>query len=63
MLGGVTYFSYVLGSLIEMLSSNKSVTSITKPYNHKDERFKDLQNWIILLTRFRDNKPLPIKLE
>jgi hypothetical protein len=55
MLGGVGFFSFIMGSFIEIISNfNGNLSS-------EDQTF-ELHNWITLLTRFRENKPLPNSL-
>lgn len=54
MLGGVGFFSYVMSAFIEIISTlNKTNTA------DQDQDIFELHNWITLLTRFRENKPLP----
>jgi hypothetical protein len=56
MLAGVGFFSFVMSSFIEIISTfNKSNLSA------EEETF-ELHNWMTLLTRFRENKPLPNSL-
>jgi len=52
MLGGVGFFSFIMGSFIEIISNFNGDLS------PEDQTF-ELHNWITLLTRFRENKPLP----
>ena len=55
MLAGVGFFSFVMSSFIEIIST----------FNHNlgvEEETFDLHNWMTLLTRFRENKPLPNSL-
>lgn len=55
MLGGVAFFTYIMGSFIGIITKfdNMSGTKNESP---------DLHNWMTLLTRFIDNKPLPRNL-
>jgi hypothetical protein len=55
MLGGVAFFTYIMGSFISIITKfdNISGTKNDSP---------DLHNWMTLLTRFIDNKPLPRNL-
>lgn len=53
MLGGVGFFSFVMSSFIEIISTFNPDLSATT-----EEKF-ELHNWMTLLTRFRENKPLP----
>lgn len=55
MLGGVAFFTYIMGSFISIITmlDNISGTKNDSP---------DLHNWMTLLTRFIDNKPLPRNL-
>jgi voltage-gated potassium channel Kch len=56
MLGGVGFFSFVMSSFIEIISTfNRDLKATT------EEKF-ELHNWMTLLTRFRENKPLPNSL-
>ena len=54
MLGGVAFFSYIMGSFIEIIST------FNQNLGNEEQTF-DLHNWMTLLTRFRD-KPLPNSL-
>ena len=52
MLGGVAFFSYIMGNFIEIISNyDKRMGSV--------DRGTELHNWMTLLTRFTNNKPLP----
>ena len=51
MLCGVAFFSYIMGNFIDIL------TNFEKKLGAVD-RSSDLQNWLMLLTRFTDNQPL-----
>ena len=55
MLGGVAFFSYIMGSFIEIISTFNQNLGV------EDQTF-ELHNWMTLLTRFRDRKPLPNSL-
>ncbi len=52
MLGGVAFFSYIMGSFISIITRFESISG------GKNDS-PDLHNWMTLLTRFIDNKPLP----
>mmetsp|Transcript_7942 Transcript_7942/g.7435 ORF Transcript_7942/g.7435 Transcript_7942/m.7435 type:complete len:160 (+) Transcript_7942:430-909(+) len=52
MFGGVAFFSYIMGSFISIIARFESISG-----RHNDS--PDLHNWMTLLTRFIDNKPLP----
>lgn len=55
MLGGVAFFSYIMGNFIEIISNyQKKMGSVDKS--------QDLHNWITLLTRFTNNKTLSSSL-
>ena len=55
MLAGVGFFSFIMGSFIEILQSFN--------FNHgTEDRTYELNNWMKLLLRFRENKPLPPNL-
>lgn len=52
MLAGVAFFSYIMGSFIEIISNyDKKMGTVDKG--------TELHNWMTLLTRFTNNKPLP----
>ena len=51
MLGGVAFFSYIMGNFIEIISNYE------KKMGNPDQS-GDLNNWMILLTRFTNNQPL-----
>mmetsp|Transcript_32179 Transcript_32179/g.23765 ORF Transcript_32179/g.23765 Transcript_32179/m.23765 type:complete len:187 (+) Transcript_32179:385-945(+) len=52
MFGGVAFFSYIMGSFIEIIAKFESISG-------RNNDSPDLHNWMTLLTRFIDNKPLP----
>lgn len=52
MLAGVAFFSFVMSSFIEIIST------FNRNLGVEEETF-ELHNWMTLLTRFRENKPLP----
>jgi len=55
MIIGVAFFSYIMGSFIEIISN----------YDKKmgtEDKGRELHNWMTLLTRFTNNKPLPRSL-
>jgi len=54
MLVGVAYFSYIMSSFIEIIAIFNT-TGV-------EEKTFELHNWLILLTRFRENRPLPNSL-
>jgi hypothetical protein len=54
MLGGVAFFSFIMGSFIEIIESFGSAGFEAPIF--------ELHNWVTLLTRFRDNRPLPNSL-
>ena len=55
MLLGVGFFSYIMGSFIDIISNMSQSQGV-------EEQTFDLHNWMTLLTRFRENKPLPNSL-
>jgi len=52
MLGGVAFFSYIMGNFIEIISNYEKKMGVV-------DKSGDLHNWLILLTRFTNNQPLP----
>lgn len=52
MIGGVAFFSFIMSSFIGMIASFDNI------FGSKDDS-PALHNWIMLLTRFINNKPLP----
>ena len=55
MLAGVGFFSFVMSSFIEIISNfNRNLGVVEETF--------ELHNWMTLLTRFRENKPLPNSL-
>lgn len=58
MLAGVGFFSFVMSSFIEIISTfNRNISE-----SHEAAEKFELHNWLTLLTRFRENKPLPNSL-
>jgi hypothetical protein len=57
MLGGVGYFSFVMSSFVDLIR-----TFTAGNLNVSDEETFDMHNWLTLLARFRENKPLPNNL-
>lgn len=55
MLAGVGFFSFIMGSFIEIISTFNQNLGV-------EEQTFELHNWMTLLTRFRENKPLPNSL-
>ena len=51
MLGGVAFFSYIMGNFIEIISNYEKKLGIV-------DKSGDLHNWLIQLTRFTNNSPL-----
>lgn len=51
MLGGVAFFSYIMGNFIEIISNYEKKMGIV-------DKSGDLHNWMILLTRFTNNPGL-----
>lgn len=52
MLCGVAFFSYIMGNFIEIISNYESKMGVV-------DKSGDLHNWLILLTRFNNNSPVP----
>ena len=52
MLGGVAFFSYIMGNFIEIISNFDSKMGVV-------DRSADLHNWLILLQRYAKDQPLP----
>lgn len=52
MLFGVAFFSYIMGNFIEIITNYDEKMGIIN-------KETDLHNWVTLLTRFTNNKPLP----
>ncbi len=57
MLGGVGYFSFVMSSFVDLIK-----TFTVGNLNVSEEETFDMHNWLTLLARFRENKPLPNNL-
>ena len=55
MLAGVGFFSFIMGSFIEIISTFNQNLGV-------EEQTFELHNWMTLLTRFRDNRALPNSL-
>jgi Na+/H+-translocating membrane pyrophosphatase len=55
MLCGVAFFSYIMGSFIEIISNYEKKMGVI-------DKGTELHNWMTLLTRFTGNKPLPKSL-
>lgn len=51
MLCGVAFFSYIMGSFLEIIANYKRKTGVM-------DRTEDLNHWLIGLTRYINNKPL-----
>lgn len=52
MFGGVGFFSFIMGSFIEVISSFSTNIGV-------EDRTFELNNWMKLLVRFRGDQPLP----
>jgi len=48
MLGGVAFFSYIMGNFIEIISNYEKKMGVV-------DKSGDLHNWLLLLTRFTNN--------
>jgi potassium voltage-gated channel Eag-related subfamily H protein 8 len=55
MLGGVAFFSYIMGNFIEIITNYEKKMGVV-------DKSADLHNWQVLLTRFTNNQPLPKSL-
>jgi len=55
MIGGVAFFTYIMGKFIAIIANYEK-------NNAKESDGPELHNWMTLLTRFIDNKPLPRNL-
>lgn len=55
MLGGVAFFSYIMGNFIEIITNYEKKMGVV-------DQSGDLHNWMMLLTRFTNNQPLPQSL-
>lgn len=55
MLGGVAFFSYIMGNFIEIISNYQEKMGTV-------DKSQDLHSWISLLTRFTNNKTLSTSL-
>lgn len=51
MLCGVAFFSYIMGSFIEIIANYRKKMGVI-------DQIGDLHNWLNLLTRYNNNKPL-----
>ena len=56
MVFGVAYFSYIMGVFSEIIQQFK------KNNGKQESPMFKIHNWMTLLSRFRDNKPLPEKM-
>ena len=55
MLAGVAFFSYIMGNFIEIITNYDQKMGVI-------DRGTDLHNWMTMLSRFTNNKPLPRKI-
>lgn len=55
MLCGVAFFSFIMGSFIEIIQNYEKKMGVV-------DKSSDLHNWMTLITRFTNNKPLPKSL-
>ena len=51
-LGGVAFFSYIMGNFIEIVANYEAKVGPT-------DQSGDLHNWLILLTRYQNNISMP----
>jgi len=61
-IGGTGFVAYVLGTFREVTLQYEKIALIIHEKNVEADEIA-LQSWLILLTRYRDNKPLPQSLE
>jgi len=47
---------------VEIILNSSKASSISTTVNFTDREI-ELQGWLILMTRYRDNKPIPVTLE
>ena len=52
---GVAFFSYIMGNFIEIITNYDQKMGVI-------DRGTDLHNWMTILSRYTNNKPLPRKL-
>jgi|APSaa5957512535_1039671.scaffolds.fasta_scaffold280404_1 hypothetical protein len=55
MLCGVVFFSYIMSSVIEIINNQQKKMSL-------EDKSQGLRNWLTLLSRFTNKKPLPKSL-
>ena len=55
MLCGVVFFSYIMSSVIEIINNNQKKMSL-------EDKSEGLKNWLTLLSRFQNQRPLPLSL-
>lgn len=55
MLCGVVFFSYIMSSVIEIINNQQKKMSL-------EDKTQGLRNWLTLLSRFTNKKPLPRSL-
>jgi len=58
MFSGMIFFSYVLEQFIYIIQKDPSPTQVLQIVDTQSETIS-LQNWLIQLQRYRENKPLP----
>lgn len=51
MLGGVAFFSYIMGNFVEIIQSQKKKMG-------SPDKSEDLSKWLISLARFQNQTPL-----
>jgi hypothetical protein len=54
-ISGVAFFSFIMGKFIQIIQNYNSKTVV-------EDKGIDLHNWLALLTKFTDDKPLPHSL-
>lgn len=55
MLCGVVFFSYIMSSVIEIINNQQKKMSL-------EDKSQGLRNWLTVLTRYTNKKPLPLSL-
>ena len=55
MLCGVVFFSYIMSSVIEIINNNQKKMSL-------EDKSEGLRNWLTVLSRFQNQRPLPLSL-
>lgn len=51
-----------MGTFVEIIINSQKATEISPKVNSTDAEI-ELQGWLILMARYRDNRPIPVSLE